>query len=199
MEEITFDNIKRYYQQLAPGLSDEAWADFSQCLKIREVQKGERIDEPGKVSNSVFWVEKGLLYDYQIIDGKESISAFFPDQTYGSVYDSFLTRTPSNYYVDAVEDSVLILLGYEDMQAYYAKYPALERFGRKIAEYLFVFLSNRVHSLQNESAEKRYRDFVIEWPKRKQRRGGRGMTPQDHLVFMAAAAEGTMQARREKK
>ena len=169
MEEITFENIKRYYQQLAPGLSDAAWEDFKQTLQVRYVAKGEFIDQPGKVSNYVFWVEKGLLRDYQIIDGKESISAFFPDQTYGSVYDSFLTRTPSNYYVDAVEDSTLILLGYEDMQSYYAKYPALERFGRKIAEFLFIFLSQRVHSLQNESAEKRYRDFVNAWPNLQQR------------------------------
>lgn len=164
MAEISFENIKRYYQKLAPDLSNEAWADLQQVLAIRELKKGELIDEPGKVSNYVYWVEEGLLRDYQIIDGRESISAFFPNQTYGSVYDSFLTRTPSNYYVDAVEDSVLILLNYENMQAYYPKYPALERFGRKIAEGLFIFLSQRVHSLQNKSAEQRYIDFLKDWP-----------------------------------
>lgn len=164
MDEIIFQNIKRYYQQLAPALTDEAWADFQQVLTVIELKKGELIDEPGKVSNYVYWVEKGLLRDYQIIDGRESISAFFPNQSYGSVYDSFLTRTPSNYYVDAVEDSELILLSYEDMQAFYTKYPALERFGRKIAEYLFIFLSQRVHALQNKPAEQRYADFLRDWP-----------------------------------
>ena len=151
------------------GLSEDAWQDFQQCLHVRHVKKGEIIERPGKVSNTVFWVEKGLLRDYQSVDGKESISAFFVEQSYGSVYDSFLTRKPGNYYVEAVEDSILIDLYYEDMQRYYKKYPGLERFGRKIAEFLFVFLSERVHALTNLDAEARYRAFVNDWPQLQQR------------------------------
>lgn len=168
MKEVTFANIKAYYQSLAPRLTDEAWDELEPHLTIKHVKKGELVDEPGKVANLVYWIEEGLLRDYQIIDGKESISAFFPKHTYGSVYDSFLTRSPSNYYVEAVTDSVLICLDYKTMQSFYDKSPALDRFGRKIAEMLFVFLSERVHSLMNESAEKRYRDFVEEWPQLQQ-------------------------------
>jgi CRP-like cAMP-binding protein len=168
MDNDYFRNIKGYYQSLAPGLKDDEWRELEVHLKVRHIKKGEFIDKQGRVATEVYWVEEGLMRSYQIIDGKESISSFFARHTYGSVYDSFLTRMPSNYFVDAVEDSTLICLDYKTMQSFYNKTPALERFGRKIAEMLFVLLSKRVHSLMNESAEKRYRDFVETWPQLQQ-------------------------------
>lgn len=164
MQEVSFDHIKAFYWQLTPQLTESDWQHLLPKFNIRHVKKGAAIEEAGKVSNYVYWVESGLLRSYQIIDGKEIIAEFFPDQTYGSVYDSFVTRQPSRFYVEALEDSVIIDLHYNDMQKGYITHPVFNHFGRMIAEQIFVYQSNRVYSLQNESAETRYRKFVETYP-----------------------------------
>ncbi len=152
----TFRNIKNYYQNLLPELTDEQWQYFEQFLKIKTLKKNDFLIEAGKTCKHVTYVNKGILRAYNLTDGKEFILAFFIENEYSSEYCSFLTKTPATYYIQAIEDCEVIDLHYDDIQKLYREIPILERFGRFIAENLFIMLSMRNVSLLADSPEERY-------------------------------------------
>jgi CRP-like cAMP-binding protein len=151
-----FSNIKKYYQTLLPELSEEQWQYFQQFLLLKTIKKNEYLAEPGRVCKYVTYINKGSLRAFNITEGKEYALSFFIENDYASEYCSFLTKTPATYFIQALEDTEVIDLHYDDMQKLYREIPILERFGRYIAENLFIMLSTRNTSLLTESPEERY-------------------------------------------
>jgi CRP-like cAMP-binding protein len=169
VESDVFTKIRAYYKNLVPKISTEALAELETCFVVKHYKKGDFLVRSGQIEDHVHFVEKGLLRIYQMEDGREVIGSFFPENTYGSAYDSFLMRSPGNDFIEVLEESTVIDLHHNDVQRLYDKYPELERFGRKIAEYLFIGLSMHIYKLQNLTAEERYRDFLDIYPNLAQR------------------------------
>ena len=58
--------------------------------------------------------------------------------------------------IDVLEDAELLSLNYEQMMMLYKNYPVFETFGRKIAEQLYVWISQRCTALLLLTPEQRY-------------------------------------------
>lgn len=155
-----FTQIKSYYKQLLPQLTNEEWQAIEDCLTVKHLKKGDHLVKQGEVCNHVSFINKGLIRFYMLIDGKEIPTGFFMQNQYGSAYESFLTRQPSNENIDVLEDAELLQLDYSSMQMLYSKYTIFQVFGRKVAEQLFIVLSQRVAALQLQTPEQRYQKLV---------------------------------------
>lgn len=101
---------------------------------------------------------------FYMIDGREICTGFINENEYISQYDSFLTKQPSTGNIDALEDCELINLSYDDMQAIYKTNPVFERFGRKIAEMLFIMISFQATRLLTMTPEERYQSVIEQQP-----------------------------------
>lgn len=161
--------LKDYIQELLPELTEDTWDSFVQKTVIREYKKGQTVYKQGIVCSYVSFVCSGLLRSYYLVDGKEIITAFGPENCYFSEYESFLSRQPSLMYTDAIEDTIVIDVSYNDLQELYAKYPQCEKVGRLIAEYLFVHLANKNSSYLLNTPEERYAKFLEEYEMIQQR------------------------------
>jgi CRP-like cAMP-binding protein len=155
-----YNQIKAYYKQLLPQLTNEEWQAIENCLTIKHLKKGEYLVKQGDVCNHVSFINKGLVRFYTLIDGKEIPSGFFMENQYTSAYVSFLTRQPSIDNVDVLEDAELLQIDYESMQMLYKNYPVFQMFGRKVAEQLFLVLSQRIDALQILTPEQRYLKLI---------------------------------------
>ncbi len=155
-----FDHIRKYYEALAPGLTDADWAAISARFEIIHLKKGDYLVRAGQVCNHVAFVNNGFIRIYLIKDGKESINGFITNNQYISEYTSFLTRQPAIYTIDALEDSELILLHYNDMQELYEQHPVFERVGRKVAEFLFIEFDTHAYIADTLTPEQRYQRLI---------------------------------------
>jgi len=155
-----FTKIKSYYKQLLPQLTDEEWQAIENCLTVKHLKKGEHLIKQGEICNHVSFLNKGMIRYYMLVDGKEIPTGFFMQNQYASAYESFLTRQPSNENIDVLEDVELLQIDYNDMQMLYKNYPIFQIFGRKVAEQLFIVLSQRVAALQLLTPEQRYQKLV---------------------------------------
>lgn len=160
MEYNALAQIKSYFFNLVPELDEEKWSSFEQVITIRRFKKGETIITPGTVCNHVSYVNYGLIRSYYLVDGKEIITSFFNEDKYYSDYESFLSRKPSLMYSDALEDTELAEINYEDLQVQYSRYPECERAGRLVAEDLFMHISARNASFLLQTPEQRYNQFL---------------------------------------
>lgn len=154
--------LRAFIVELIPDLDEETWDSFADKLVVRNFKKGEHVLRPGMYSNHVSYVNHGLLRTYYLIDGKEMITTFCNENCYFSDYESFLSRKPCVMYSEALEDTEIVDIVYDELQDMYDKYPKCERVGRLIAENLFVQLSNKVSSFLLDTPEQRYYRFLEE-------------------------------------
>ncbi len=152
--------LRTYIEKLIPDIEEDTWQRFAEKLTVKNFKKGELAVKPGMVCNNVSYVNKGLLRSYYLVDGKEIITSFFPEECYFSDYESFLSRKPAVMYSEAIEDTEVVDVNYDDLQSLYAEYPQCERVGRLVAEELFVHLSNRNSSFMLDTPEQRYYRFL---------------------------------------
>ena len=84
-------------------------------------------------------------------------------------YGSFLNGSPADKDIICLEDSELLILGYQSLQELYELNPVFERAGRLVAEMLFLNWQQRVKSLLLDDAETRYRKLIENRPELPQR------------------------------
>jgi CRP-like cAMP-binding protein len=155
-----FAQIKNYYKNLLPELAEHEWQAIEKNLTIKRLKKGELLVKEGTICNNVSFINYGLLRFYMLVDGKEVSTGFFIENQYISSYESFLTRQPSHENIEVLEDAEVLELSYNQMQTLYYQYPIYQIFGRKMAEYLFIFVSQRTNALLVLSPEQRYQKLI---------------------------------------
>ncbi|MGO4770080.1 Crp/Fnr family transcriptional regulator [Flavobacterium sp. W22_SRS_FK3] len=155
--------IRDNFERMAK-ISDEDWNTFSSKLIRQEFLKKNAILKTGDVENYLSFVEKGVVRFYVPSENKDLTFTFGFDGEFVSGYDSFITRFPANYTIEALADTVLWRISYNDLEEIYAVTEIGNRIGRLASEGLFLKKSKRELSLLNESAEQRYRNLFTEQP-----------------------------------
>lgn len=137
---------------------------FMQRLKLLRLKKYEFFLKNGQLCTSMVIVYKGgLRYFSRSEKGDHTLGFAFEGEWLGD-YESFLQQTPSDCYIEALEDCELFTLNYADMQALYHHSQRFERFGRLIAEELFIKTARSKRNLMLQSAEDRYLNLLTSQP-----------------------------------
>jgi CRP-like cAMP-binding protein len=151
--------ISRYVE-----LNDEETVRFKSFLKITKVKKKQFIVQPGFVCKNKSYVVKGAFRGYLVDnDGKEHTLAFAIEDWWISDYSSLIYQEPATLFVEALEDSVLIQIDYEDIQTYLKEIPKLEKFERIITQRSLAFHQKRLLSNFTKTAEERYDEFMSKY------------------------------------
>lgn len=78
--------------------------------------------------------------------------------------ESWATLTPSRYNIDAWENSEILLISYADVLKVSQQFTALMEMMRKMDERNTIATQKRITSTISHTAERRYTDFVQEYP-----------------------------------
>jgi CRP/FNR family transcriptional regulator, anaerobic regulatory protein len=156
------DSFRRHLESIT-AFSTEALEAVQDRVKTKHVRRGECLEAEGQVADKIYFVNSGLLHLQFTVKEKAQTAKLFRENEFCSSYESFLTRVPSAYSIDALEDCELIVLGYDDLQFLYKNYPVYERLGRMVAEDLFIFLCDKNRKIRL-TPEEHYVDFVRRYP-----------------------------------
>jgi len=144
--------------------TDEELFLFMQRLKPVSLKKYGFYLSEGQVCRSMVIVYKGGMRVFTRNEkGDHTLGFAFEGEWIGD-YESFLLQAPSDSFIEALEDCELFTLSYADMQALYSHSQRFERFGRIIAENLFVETAKSKRTLLLQSAEDRYLDLLTNQP-----------------------------------
>jgi CRP/FNR family transcriptional regulator, anaerobic regulatory protein len=142
--------------------------DFSECewhahrdlLRRRFLKKGEFLVQAGEVCNYVSFINCGSLRVFMEVDHQEINKHFFFEHEYASDYCSFLTRIPGRLNIKALENAELMELSYDSVQLLYERFPVWQKYGRLIAENLYIHVANRTQELLLRTPEEMYINLV---------------------------------------
>lgn len=137
---------------------------FMQMLKPKKLLKNEFLLQAGEICKMMVIINHGALRYFGITERGEQSHWFAFEGDWLGDYESFLTRQASLHFIQALEDTEIYCLYYDDMQHLYTKGARFERFGRLIAENLFVAIGRSRSELASLSAEQRYLNLLSRYP-----------------------------------
>tara|TARA_R110002126_G_scaffold222581_4_gene367698 strand:- start:286 stop:855 length:570 start_codon:yes stop_codon:yes gene_type:complete len=159
------EQIKAYLDQIAT-ISNKDWGFFTSKLQRRVIPKKVVFLKLHDIENHISFIESGVVRLFIPKENPEKEITFgfsFKDQ-FVSAYDSFLTQQPSAYQLQALTETTLLSITYEDLQDVYKNTQIGNLIGRLTAERLFLLKSKREQNLLNLTAEERYMKLFKERP-----------------------------------
>lgn len=142
---------------------------LQQNLKTLEVAKKEFILKQGHICRNIYFISRGLLRCYYIKEYKE-ISAWFMKE--GDIIisvESFFNQIESKESIQALEDSFLHYISYEELQYAYEQFPDFNSIGRILTEKYYQLSEQRLYSLRMQKAPEKYHFLMEHFPQILQR------------------------------
>jgi CRP-like cAMP-binding protein len=102
-------------------------------------------------------------------EGKETVLYFSVENWWVSDICSFNEQIKSDFYIQALEDTDLLILNPQSKEQLLFKVPAFERAFRLMIQKNLSVMQSRLHSIIAKSAEVRYADFIKRYPSIPQR------------------------------
>jgi len=154
-------HLKEYYERITT-LRESDWNFIAARFQRRQFTKGGVITVKGDTEQYLSFIEEGVVRYYVPYDEHELTFAFCFDREFVCAYDSFLTRTPSEYSLQALTDTVLWSIEHKHLQEVYAHTATGNLLGRFAAESLFLAKSKRELALLMNTATERYLQLFTE-------------------------------------
>lgn len=153
-------NIRRYVD-----FSEADAARLQAIIKTTRFKKRQFLDQPGYTSNYRNYILQGAFRSFFIDEeGKDHTVQIAIEDWFVSDFYSYITRMPATLYVEALEDSVLLQMRYEDIEGLCKELHSLSEYFRVTTERAFAFSRMRALSNLSKSAEERYLEFNEMYP-----------------------------------
>jgi CRP-like cAMP-binding protein len=159
-----FEILHAYLLRHAP-ISGAELALMKELFAPRTVRAGEFLQRAGEPARFGMFVTRGCLRSY-VIDGKgvERIVQFAPEEWWVSDAESLATGKPSQYFVDAIEDSELLLLTLTAHQQLIQQVPGYGTSLRMGLQRHAAAKDKRIVTTLTRTAEERYQEFLETYP-----------------------------------
>ena len=165
--------------------STEQLETLNKYIRTKHFSKGDVLLRKGELCSKGYFVQKGCLRCYSIDEkGKEHIFMFAPEGWMASDIASQWQNAPSEFFIDAIEDSQVEV--FDIQQAAREGFDILQLFGAGTEKLLnrIAVLQSRIIMLMSASAWERYQHFLDTYPNIVQRAPQRmiasylGITPE---------------------
>lgn len=138
---------------------------LADALKKRLVRRKQFLLQEGEQQEHAIFVLSGCLRSYSIDrNGFEHILQFAPSGWWIADMRSYLKQEPATLYIDAVEDSEVLLLPRTSLDRLLEQIPLLERFFRILAENALATYQHRLIEHLSLPAKDRYQQFCQTYP-----------------------------------
>lgn len=154
------NNKKENNANLPSTLSKEEQAAVSALNAERNYEKGDFLLKEGAIPFQSFFIIKGCVRKYYLKDGIEKTTAFFTENE--SIFSTINTSapSPSKYYLECLEDTVLTATTFEQEKEMYAKFPRFQELCRINTELQFQEYQEKFAAYISSSAEERYLNLL---------------------------------------
>ncbi len=170
------DDFITFLRQFVMLSLEEVKTILLPAIQVREFNKRDVVTRAGEVEEYMNFIKKGTLRKYYVQDKDEIIVQISIEGHLISSQESFYTRTPSEYFIDAVEPTTVLSMQYDVLEKVFASSHNLERLGRLVTEHTMVLKDKWQFSLIRQTPRERFLSFVDKYPEILQR------VPQKYLA-----------------
>lgn len=158
MKNILFDFISKYI-----SLTEEEKNVLLSLDIFRSIKKGTTLLKEGQKSKESYFVLKGCIRTYYILDGDEKTTAFYTEME-ALTPPCVISKTPSEYYVSCIEDSILLISNSDMEVEVNSKFPKFDTMCRMLTEELLAKERIDFDEFKTSSPEQRYLNLIQKRP-----------------------------------
>ena len=153
------------------AISDESWSLIESIIKFQELKKDEILLRDGQTAKNVHFICRGALRAYVTdLDGNIYNKNIFLETDFAGSTVSYLLGKPSNFTLEALENTVIINLNYQKYRYFIDHNTDLKNFYIAYLENNWVIQKEqREVSLVMENATERYLNLLTKHPNIDQR------------------------------
>ena len=148
--------------------SAEGWPLSAACLahlpmiiKSKSVKIEEYLLKEGEVCTNLYFIQKGLLKCFYMVHDKDVSDWFFGEMEVVAAIDSFYDQTYSKDYIQALEDSELFYITYDDLQYLYKTFVEFNVIGRVLTNKYLRIWHRQARNIRMLTADERYA-YILE-------------------------------------
>ncbi len=147
------------------AISDEAYSFFDANFIEKEYQQRSFLVEGGTVAKYFYFALSGVQAGYLINSkGEKVIFGFSYKGSPSGIYDSFITQTPSSYFMEALTLSRLIAISKEKYDELFRKFPEFYEWRTHFMETILFGRGKREVEMLTLTAKERFDVFIKRCP-----------------------------------
>jgi CRP-like cAMP-binding protein len=158
MQDILFDFISKYI-----SLTEEEKNAIVSLDIFHSVKKGTTLLEVGNFSKESYFVLKGCIRSYYVLDGEEKTTAFYTEMD-ALTPPCVISKTPSDYYISCMEDSLILVSNSDMEEEVNSKFPKFEIMCRMFSAELLAKKQIDFDEFKTSSPEQRYLNLLEKRP-----------------------------------
>lgn len=158
MKNILFDFISKYI-----SLTEEEKNAILSLDLFRSVKKGTVLLKEGQKSRESYFILKGCVRTYYVIDGGEKTTAFYTEME-ALTPPCVINKTPSEYYIGCVEDTILTVSDSDMELEINSKFPKFDTMCKILSEQLLAKQRIDFDEFKTSSPEQRYLNIIQKRP-----------------------------------
>lgn len=153
------ESLKKFIARYV-SLPETEMEDIVAAFKPKAIKKNNYLLRQGETCKDLVFVHSGCLRLFYIKENIDiSVWFAFPGSSAIEIH-SFISSKPSNYFIQAIEDSEVLCLSKTSLNKLYRQQPKMQELMKNYWEDVVLTLIERFTSLQTDSAEKRYLDLL---------------------------------------
>lgn len=145
-------------------LSEALQEHLMGLLKVKQLVKKEFLLKGGHTCRNISFIRQGLLHCYHLVNDIKQTSWFMQTGDVVISVKSFYSQTPGYEYIQALEETEVYYISYNELQHIYTTFPEFNFIGRVLTERYYALCDERTHVLRNFDAVGRYKWFVRNFP-----------------------------------
>lgn len=161
-----YDRLIDYInRQVSQPVSPAETEVIRTAFKPKKLRRHQFFLQEGEVCKVAGFVVKGALKQYTVDEsGKESVLALYLEDWWAGDRESFSQGTPSPYFIEAVEETHLLVISKEDTQQALQQLSFMPEMLRTLSEKQSLQLLKRVHASHTLTAEQRLASLENQYP-----------------------------------
>ncbi|MCC6462057.1 MAG: Crp/Fnr family transcriptional regulator [Saprospiraceae bacterium] len=133
-------------------------------IKCKSFKKGTVLLKEGQAAKLCYFVLKGCIRQYFLVDGVEKTTNFYTEGQPVTPYEGTYKNVPSKFYLSCVEDVIVTVGTPEDEAAFFEKFPKLEPVRNLAIEEELGKSMDQFSSYLLNSPEERYLNLLKDRP-----------------------------------
>jgi CRP-like cAMP-binding protein len=138
---------------------------FAECWHSLTVKRKTILTAAGETERYLYFVLEGVQRAFYLADeNREATIVFTYPPSFSGVADSFLTQTPSLYFLETVTASRLLRISYEQLQQLIKQYPNIQQLIFKATAFALKGALHRHVELQCFTNEEKFKTLLQRSP-----------------------------------
>ena len=158
------EKFKQFLKNIS-SITDKEFDDTISYFTEQNLRKDDFFVKQDRVCKHIAFIIKGTLRTYYINNkAEETTSCFCTENNLTTSYKSFILQQPSTLIVQAIEDTQLLVIDYDNLQKLYSISSVWQTIGRAVAEQEYIVMEKYASVLNNETAKEKYLRLLKEQP-----------------------------------